>query len=161
MSSTQEEFFDRMYRTQRNYAYLIALRIVGDEDLAHEVVQQTFAFAWTDIDNFMTSDSPVGWLINATKNFSKDAVKKRKRQTDAFISLSDIPENLHPSQADEIDPQILFGDILSKEEYHLLKRRILDKASYAELAAEFHITVWACEKRMRRLLKKLKEKFDG
>jgi RNA polymerase sigma factor, sigma-70 family len=161
MSNIQEEFYTRMYKTQHEYAFLIALRIVDNEELAHDVVQQTFSFAWVNIEDFMKSKSPIGWLVNVTKNFSKDALRKRKRQSETFISLSDIPDNLHPHQVDEIDPQILFGDILSEDDFYLLKRRVLEKASFAELAEEFHITIWACEKRMKRLLKKIKQKFDG
>lgn len=48
---------------------------------------------------------------------------------------------------------------LTKEELHLLKRIVLDKASHTELAEELHITVWASQQRLSRIRGKLRELF--
>jgi|GEM_PF-4927445 DNA-directed RNA polymerase specialized sigma subunit, sigma24 homolog len=161
MDNRKKEFFDEMYKKYHKKMVIQANRIVRNMDLAQDIMQQAFAVGWQKIDEFIDSDSPIGWITLTTQNTAKAEVKKRKRQTDMFVYLSDLPENLHLSQVDEIDPQLLFGSDISKEEYYMLKRRVLERASFAELAEELHITVWACEKRMKRLLKKIKQKFDG
>ena len=56
--------------------------------------------------------------------------------------------------------ELLFQNMMTEDEIHLLKRIVLEKATYLELAKELNISVWACQKRMQRLLKKLKHSLD-
>lgn len=51
--------------------------------------------------------------------------------------------------------------MMAEDEIHLLKRIVLDKAAYLELAKELGVSVWACQKRMKRLLKKRKSSLDN
>ena len=48
---------------------------------------------------------------------------------------------------------------LTREEYQLLKRLILDKASHLEVAKELGITVYASQKRLERIRGKLYKAF--
>ena len=48
---------------------------------------------------------------------------------------------------------------LAPEEYQLLKRLILDKASHLEVARELGITVYASQKRLERIRDKLRREF--
>ena len=50
---------------------------------------------------------------------------------------------------------------LEVEEYRLLKRLIFDRASHLQVAREFHITVYASEKRLERIRDKLSAVFPG
>ena len=51
--------------------------------------------------------------------------------------------------------------VLSPEEYRLLKRLVFDGASHLQVAREFHITVYASEKRLERIRDKLSAVFPG
>ena len=51
--------------------------------------------------------------------------------------------------------------LLEVEEYRLLKRLVFDGASHLQVAREFHITVYASEKRLERIRDKLSAVFPG
>ena len=48
---------------------------------------------------------------------------------------------------------------LTPEEYRLLTRLTIDGASHLEVAEEFHISVYASQKRLERIRKKLYQQF--
>ena len=83
------------------------------------------------------------------------------REQKLFISMCEVPEST-AAEAEElpVSAELLFQNMMTEDESHLLKRIVLDKATYLELSKELGISVWACQKRMQRLLKKLKSALE-
>src|SRR5918997_4686415 len=72
-----EVLYDRYSRV----VYSFALRIVGDQQTAEEVLQEVFFRAWQQGGSFRASrGSFVTWLLSVTHNMAIDEVRKRQRR---------------------------------------------------------------------------------
>ena len=49
--------------------------------------------------------------------------------------------------------------MISDDEYTLLKRIVIDGISYVEAAKELDISMWACRKRVQRIIDKIHKKW--
>lgn len=88
--------------------------------------------------------------------------RRRAYELKLFISMCEIQEVSTGVNGDiPLSVDTILGNLVSKEEMYLLRRIVLEKATYLELSKELGITVWTCQKRMQRLLKKLKEKLEN
>lgn len=60
----------------------VALRIVGDRELAEEVMQDTFLRVWNASDTYRASRGQVsGWLIGIARNRAIDVLRSRQHKT--------------------------------------------------------------------------------
>lgn len=157
MGYEQEKIFEEYYVKYFNKLKIYAYYSIGDWNRSEEAVQDTFHIAWVKIDSFTASKNPMGWLINTLRYTIKNIKRRDNYQTNLFISLNeygDIPQPDETSTGVEIED--MCQSLLTREEYYLLRRVVLDKATYKEIADELGINLWACQKRMQRILKKLK-----
>ena len=102
------------------------------------------------------------------KNKVRDSERAHRRYIRRFLSLDTeisaelVPANGLAVELDESDNVVLMEKIeqlLTPDEYRLLKRLILDKASHLETAQEFGITVYASQKRLERIREKLYKEY--
>lgn len=86
-----EVLYDRYSRV----VYSFALRIVGDPQLAEELLQEVFFRAWQQGSSFRTTrGSFITWLLSITHNMAIDEVRKRRRR---------------PQKADSEDPEAVLA----------------------------------------------------
>lgn len=81
-----------------------------------------------------------------------------------FVSLDawDTYDNGIPSVEDRLPQQTesllqVIRENLTEEEWVLLRRITLEKASYKTVAEELGLTVWTCQKRIQRIREKLRQ----
>jgi RNA polymerase sigma-70 factor (ECF subfamily) len=86
--SALAELYDRFGRV----AYGLALRIVRDEKLAEDVVQEGFLAAWRNADRFMPERAKAStWLLTLVHRRAVDLVRREnRRRADA------LPEGVEP-----------------------------------------------------------------
>ena len=160
MTEEKRLFFENLYQEQffklRYYAYAA----LNDWDRAEEVTQDVFLTAWRKIDQLVSSPNPQGWLVQTMKYTLKNVQRNDCIQARLFLSVVD-PEKLRTENAIESTMEVenLYRTFLTQEEYHLLCRFVLEKATYKELSQELSINIWACQKRMQRILKKCRDYF--
>jgi RNA polymerase sigma-70 factor (ECF subfamily) len=86
-----EVLYDRYSRV----VYSFALRIVGDSQLAEEILQEVFFRVWQQGSGFQSNrGSLITWLLSITHNLAIDEVRKRNRR---------------PQKADSEDPELVLG----------------------------------------------------
>lgn len=168
MLPEQDIFIERLHRKYFRKLTLYAASALRDPMKAQDVVQDAFHGAILHIDDLMAHENPGGWLMETVKNKVRDSERAHRRYIRRFLSLdSDIPAELIPAsrltvelcESDDILPMEKIEQTLTAEEYQLLKRLILDKASHLEAAQEFGITVYASQKRLERIRGKLGKTF--
>jgi RNA polymerase sigma factor (sigma-70 family) len=159
-SNKQVEFFTNFYVKDFNMLKSYAYGQTKDWIRAEEVAQDTFFIAWTRIEHFMASPNPTGWLINTLKYTMKNVERKDAIKAYWITSLEEIGE-VQCQGINEPDSIISerCEEILSKEELFLLKRVVLDQTPYKEMSEELNIGLWACQKRMQRIFKKIRDNF--
>ena len=88
-------------------------------------------------------------------------MRERNRQMLLFSSLDELTDDKLPIIDDDLgsQPTDILDGLISKEELALLKKIIVDGASYTEAAKELGCTVSTCRKRVQRSIDKIRQKY--
>lgn len=166
MLPEQDAFIENLYRDFFTHLWSYAKAALEDPELAQEVVQDTFHEAVQHIDTLMAHANPKGWLMVTLKKKIMHSRRSISRYTLHFISLDSDFKFIDHVLASEDPAPINVRDtlkelrrVLSEEEWNLLRRVTLEKQPYKNVAEELGITVWACQKRIERIRRKLKKNF--
>jgi RNA polymerase sigma-70 factor (ECF subfamily) len=104
-----EVLYDRYSRV----VYSFAVRIVGDPQVAEEILQEVFFRAWQQGGSFQSSrGSLITWLLSITHNLSIDEIRKRNRRPQRADSAE--PEQLLAGVSDEsvnVEDEVWLGSI--------------------------------------------------
>ena len=166
MQPEQDKFLEELYRKYFTKLALYAAAVLTDKTKARDLVQDVFHEAILHINVLMSHENPGGWLMQTTKNKILENERARIRYIHRFLSLdpevfSEIASanEAEIREPDEIPAVKKIERALSPEEFYLLKRLFIDNTSHMEVAEELGITVWASQKRLERIRKKLFEVF--
>ena len=76
-----ESALEGLYRRYAGLVYTLALRIVGDAELAREVLQDTFLRCWDGADTYDAARGRVPWwLMGIARNRAIDELRSRPHQ---------------------------------------------------------------------------------
>jgi RNA polymerase sigma-70 factor (ECF subfamily) len=155
-----EEFkalFDECADGLRNYVYYKC----GDEDLANDIVQDTFLKIW-ELRQTIDWNSAKGLLYTTANNLTKNHFKhqqvklKFKSAADTREGHSTTPQFVLEEQEFELRLQGCIGQLpLASREAFLMNR--IDSKKYREIAEILEISIKAVEKRMSIAIKFLTE----
>lgn len=164
MSPEQDELIEKLFWNSYRKLVAYANYRLNNYLMAEEVVQDTFHEAVLHIDILMSHPNPSAWLMRTLINKIHESERMRRQCLKRFISIdSALPievatsndyieqviDSSTPSLADKL------AVVLNKEELYQLKRFVFDKAPHKEIAQELGISLWAAQKRMERIWKKL------
>lgn len=166
MRPEEDAFLEKLYQETFRQLRTYAMAKLQDSALAQEVVQDAFLEAVKNIDKLMSHENPKGWMKNTVKNKIKHAERSLNRYIIRFISLdTDVPfEDAILASEDSHTPSIFeimgkIRQILSADEWTLLRKIALERVPYKDAAAELGVTIWTCQKRVQRIREKLRENF--
>ena len=164
MMPDEKELVERLYRLYFKKLFIYANAVLRDQELAKDVVQDTFHEALRHIDVLAKHENPGGWLMNVVKNKLKEYERSRYRDLRRLLSLdadfpdkSNLPEELVSGEPEPQGESVLeiIERVLTPEELQLLKRLVVERASHQQVAQEFGISVYASQKRLERIRGKL------
>src|ERR1700739_4106018 len=122
-----EAAFERLYATTRAKLYGVVLRILRRQDLAEEVIQETYVKIWNSAGQFNPGlSSPITWMASIARNRAIDLTRKRSE-----LSLEDEPAAMEVA-ADSPDP-------LARREIAEEMKRALDCVRRREPEHEKHV----------------------
>lgn len=91
---------ETLYGRYSRAVFSFSLRIVGDAQVAEEILQEVFVRAWQQGGSFQaTRGSLITWLLSITHNLSIDEVRRRKRRPQK--AESEEPESILAALPDE------------------------------------------------------------
>lgn len=97
------EAFNQLVLTYQGQVYALAYRLLGDQDAAADVTQETFLAAFQHIAAFQRGYLRA-WLLRIATNLCYDTLRRQKaRPTSPLEALSTQPES--PESAGEGDPE--------------------------------------------------------
>ena len=165
LDKDEDQFISALYEDMFNKLLMYANTALSNRSLAEEAVQETFRIACMKIDDVKASENSRGWLVLTLKNVIRNMQRELASLNKLFVtSVSIYDENFMEKTADQIDVNkrvensevdILYSDLLSPDEYKLLKMIVLYKYSIKEAAAEFGISLETCKKRIQRIKKNM------
>lgn len=161
METPEKQFIDKLYDEMYRQMFLYARRILGDNSLAEETVQETFRIACKKIDVVMASPNPEGWLFLTLQNAIRSMRRNQSKLARMFIYIPSIEgfERYSDETIMEEDPDLLYGDLIGQKDYELIKKFAVDRKSLAEIADEAGISVNTCKQRIFRAKRTLRSKI--
>jgi RNA polymerase sigma-70 factor (ECF subfamily) len=164
-----EVLYDRYSRV----VYSFALRIVGDPQIAEELLQEVFFRAWQQGGSFRASrGSFVTWLLSITHNMAIDEVRRRRRRPQK--SDNDDPETALagvPDTGQDVEEVVWLGSLRETIEAALAtlppaQREAVELAYFSgltqrEIAERLGEPLGTIKTRMRLGMQKLRDQLEG
>jgi len=158
-----------LYREQRDRIFRLALSLLGDAQLAEDVMQETFLRIQQQAPSFRGGNESA-WITSIARNLSYDTLRRRQRETTCLDEPASSGEfsRSRPSAAcrlpaappPDTGSSFLFLDLLkglSPEEKDLVCLRLLADLSWREIGHIVGKSAGACRKQYCRTLEKLRE----
>ena len=160
----EEPALGALYDRYSRLIYTIALRIVGDREMAEEVLQDVFQAVWQSAGSFQPNGSFSAWLIGIARHRAIDATRSRRYRSRAREEVLDderVTSTLGTTDgyADTLMLRSVVGAALA--ELPLAQRQAIELAYYGglthvEIAARLGEPVGTVKSRMRMGLTKLR-----
>lgn len=154
--------FKNLYQSNFAMLYLHALKMLGDGELAKDVVQEVFTNLWSKRDELTILTNPRSYLVQAVKNkildiYAHNKVIRKFQHT--------IPSDFYVDQQEQSNENILLEQV--EKEISLLPEQMrkifemshLQEKSNAQIAEELQISINTVKTHIGRALKKIRFKF--
>jgi RNA polymerase sigma factor (sigma-70 family) len=159
------EAFTYLYDHYSSALYGIIFRIVNDDDLAEDVLQETFIKIWKNLDSYDASKGRLfTWLINITRNHAIDTYRSKDfRQQNKNQKVDDSVNsiNLQTQVSNKVD-HIGLKETVSKlrpEYIQVIDLLYFKGYTHEEVAKEFNIPLGTVKTRIRAAIIQLREKL--
>ena len=97
--------FETLYRSVSPRLHGVALRFMGRQDLAEEVLQEAFVRIWYNASRYQAHlSAPMTWMVNITRNLAIDQLRKHREQP-LVDGQQDAMVDDAPSAHDLLDSQ--------------------------------------------------------
>jgi RNA polymerase sigma-70 factor, ECF subfamily len=143
----------------------IARRIVNDQQIAEEIVQDVYLEVWNKRSQFQPDKGKLSsWVNQITRNRAIDRIKKEQRNfKETVVEDHHLVDKEIYNQDDFGNKDIINGALnsLNTDQKEILKLIYLEGYSQAEVASKKKIPLGTVKSRVRLGMKKLKEKIDS
>lgn len=161
LKTAERAFIDKLFDEQFYQMSVYARTSLRNETIAQEAVQAAFETACVKINELMASPSPEGWLWNTLKNKIRNIHRHNKImakilvyiQADDEFNIENLPDERPP----DTNVDILYADLRLYQEFDIIKKFAVEDKSLKEIAAEYGISVAACNQRLYRAKIKLRK----
>lgn len=143
--------------------------LVGDADLARDVLQTTFLQAHQDLGGFAGRSSIKVWLYGIARHRCLDALKSVRRRERRFTSLEEGPTS--PAVSEPRETELLAGEmkhllahcleLLEERSRAAVLLRFQEDLSYPEMASVCEERVATLQKRVARALPVLRQCLEA
>lgn len=157
--------FDRLLR--KNYSRLLHIAMIYLQDkgipgmpvqqVAEDVVQDTFLAAWKKRTKYLACESPSDWLYGALRNELRNTLRG---EWTIFKFFRHVPDGYEISSPDNMQLHIELRNLMDEEEYTILQKLYLGNYTYLELASELGVTKSALAMRVNRLKKRIRKQYE-
>lgn len=165
-----EQAFHWLYDQYSPALYGVILRIVRDEDLAQDLVQDVFVKIWKNLDSY---DSKKGrlftWMLNVARNTAIDALRAGKTQPSSANAIRTDEDTVHivdrQHNTEQPNPDhIGIKDVVSQlrpERRQLIDLVYFGGYTHEEAADELNLPLGTVKTRIRAALQELKQLFKS
>lgn len=156
-----------MFRQHYRFLCLVAFRMVRDEDVAEDIVQDFFLNLWQRRAEISFTTSFQQYATRAVKNLSISFLRKQPVTTNEQLN------NL-PDEADPIDEKELFAPdktisskvmevvaLLPAERKKIFLLHVVDRLTYAQIAEQNNISLNTVKTQMKRAYAFVRERVAG
>jgi RNA polymerase sigma-70 factor (ECF subfamily) len=157
-----ESALAELYRRMGRVAYGLALRIVRDETLAQDAVQEAFLAVWRAAAGFLAERSkPSTWVLTLVHRRAVDIVRREQlRRADALDLEHDVPDPDANDEAEVVVRRRVVRDALRKlplEQREALELAYFGGYTQSELAERLNQPLGTIKSRMFTGLSRLRD----
>ncbi|MEI9917199.1 MAG: sigma-70 family RNA polymerase sigma factor [Bacteroidota bacterium] len=155
LKARSKSSLDYLYNHYSAALYGVISRIIGNEDVAEEVLQDAFLKIWDRIDAYDASKGRLfTWMLNLTRNLAIDKTRSKEiskdRKTDDIDNLVNRIDR--KEQAEQNVETIGLKEVLTRlsdEQKFVVEYLYLKGYTQSELAKEFNIPLGTVKTRLR------------
>ena len=162
MERSTEQFIESFYRKNYNRLCIHACSILGRSPEAEVAVQEAFLAACKKPDEFINSQSHIGWLKRAVENEALHIMREQKYAAALFLSVEELSPGQEPSTLEDNSFELteLSQGAVSKEELGFFFRISKHESTFPKEAERQDIRLTTCYKRFERIRKKLQQALE-
>jgi RNA polymerase sigma-70 factor, ECF subfamily len=153
-----ERAFEALYFRHRDWVTSLAYRFTGDNDLALDVLQETFLYLLRKFPAFVLTAQLKTFLYPAVKNLSIAARRKAERHqsTESELAVLENEPSAEPMTAGAKDVEAVLANV-SAEQREVLLLRFVDGLSLNEIAEVMDIPLGTVKSRLHNALAALRD----
>ena len=161
IKSGDTEAFSIIYDKYSDALYGLILKIIKQDDLAQDILQECFVKIWEKIETFNPEKGTLfTWMLNICRNKSIDSIRKNQRTLKGYES---IHNNKPTNSSLEINPEVIgLEDILDKlspEKREIIEYLYFKGYTQQETSDELNIPLGTVKTRSRTAILELKDYF--
>jgi len=163
VSKRDEAAFERLYIATRAKLYGVVLRILRRQDLAEEVIQETYVKVWNSAGQFNPAvSSPITWMAAIARNRAIDIVRKRgessiEEEPEAMNIAAETPDPLaRREMSEELKRLLECVGRLEPDRQKLVLLAYYNGWSREQLAAKFGTPVNTVKTWLRRSMMEIR-----
>ena len=152
MGKDYRAFIDELCKSYESALYQYAARRLRDDELAKDLVQETFLLLVIQAPKIYIHENPAGWLFRVLGNMTRRELQKPYHQ--------ELPLASEEAALLSYTYEHFFQDLpsgRSDAERELLTLRLEKNWDYETIAAVLGITPDNCRQRMSRVIRKCRE----
>jgi RNA polymerase sigma-70 factor, ECF subfamily len=166
--------FRLLMDSQKQYAYIVAIRLLRDEENAKDVVQEAFIRVWNNLGRYRKEVKFTTWLYKIVVNLCFDKIKMEKRQKNIFGSVGDLFRSDDVADNRDLQNEIEINDLhervlseskkLPPKEYLVFQLRDVQDFSIEEISEIIGMSIGSVKtnlcyarQRMRAAINRLEE----
>jgi len=151
----REQLFESWVRLHRDALYRHAMWMTGHNDVAVDMVQETYFQAWQALDTLQDSEKALPWLITILRRSIYREQRKQYRHKETMQKLRELDLNSTVADSGDILEiyKLLDGVSLAHREIFLL--HYLHGFSYEEISEQLNIPKGTVMSRLSRAKNKL------
>lgn len=157
--------FSELYSATSRKLFGVVLRILNNQELAEEVLQEVYLKVWNKASDFdKEKASPITWMAVIARNRALDELRKRQVASvadseDVLLNIED--ESATPDEQTELNKEMQrlsrCLDGLEENKADMIKLAYLDGYSRQQLAEKFDQPLGTIKTWLHRSLKQLKD----
>lgn len=153
----RNQFISTLFKEEYPTLIRKAYRLTGSEELAKDLLQDTFVLAIAHYEELVNHPSPGGWLTLTLYNLVRNERRRAKYRDEVPLdTITNLLESQNPMTLSDLLP------IQMKEkDKEILVWRYEQQLDYRTIAARLGISEGACRMRVNRLLKVCREILEG
>lgn len=166
LKAKEEEAFRILYDNYSSALYGIILRIVKEEEIANDVMQDSFIKIWKNIAAYdSTKGKLFTWIINIARNTALDEIRSlqfrhsvQNQKIDDSVHMIDLNKNVKTKE-DHIGLKETITSL--KPEHEVIVNLLYFKGyTQEEVSKELQIPLGTVKTRARAAISKLRELFN-
>jgi RNA polymerase sigma factor (sigma-70 family) len=159
--------FETLYRNVSGRLFAVALRCMGQRDLAEDVLQEAFVRIWNSASQYdATLSTPMTWMISITRNKAIDQLRKRHEapltdeQAHALVDESASAQEHLESHRDNHALQRCLDTLDSMQRQSIITA-YFHGASHAELTRQLAAPLGTVKSWIRRGMERLRRCLES